>query len=77
MMTRDHWNLLLEALSFRHTDINPCIVNPKYEDYIKNGKQAIGCGKPWQAVLFFFTFSFILSVIFLSLFIAIILHAYF
>lgn len=42
-----------------------------------NGNQTAGCGKPGLAELYFFTYSFTISVVFLSLFVAIICAAYF
>jgi len=77
VMTRDNWNLLMEAVSVANTDDQPCIEDPTYDDYLANGRQAIGCGKPTLAVLYFFTFSFLTSVVFLNLFLAVILSAYF
>lgn len=77
VMTRDHWNELMEAVSIHNTVDMQCIKSPSYEDFKMNGFETIGCGKPLLAVLYFFTYSFVISVIFLSLFLAIIQSAYF
>jgi hypothetical protein len=77
VMTRDHWNELLEAVSIQNSIDTQCIDSPSYEDYRANGFVTVGCGKPLLAVLYFFTYSFLISVVFLSLFIAIIQSAYF
>ena len=42
-----------------------------------NGHQAIGCGKRLLASLYFSAFSIIVSIVFLSLFVAIVLQGYF
>lgn len=76
-MTRDHWNDLMEAVSLKNTVANPCIENPTYEDFVANGYKTIGCGKPVLAEAYFFIYSFMMSIIFLSLFVAIICAAYF
>ena len=76
-MTRDHWNELMEAVSLKNTVATPCIENVTYEDFVANGNRAIGCGKPGLAEVYFFTYSFMISIIFLSLFVAIICAAYF
>ena len=77
VMTRDHWNELMEAVSLKNSASMPCIENPTYEDFVANGNQPVGCGKPGLAVLYFFTYSFTISIVFLSLFVAIICAAYF
>lgn len=76
-MTRDHWIDLMEAVSLQNSASTPCISSPTYDDFIANGNQTVGCGKPGWAELYFFTYSFTISVVFLSLFTAIICAAYF
>lgn len=76
-MTRDHWIDLMEAVSLQNSASTPCISNPTYDDFIANGRQTVGCGKPGWAELYFFTYSFTISIVFLSLFTAIICAAYF
>ena len=67
----------MEAVSLKNTVATPCIENPTYEDFVANNYNTIGCGKPVLAEAFFFIFSFMISIIFLSLFVAIICAAYF
>lgn len=76
VMTRDHWNELMEAVSVQNSIEFSCIARPSYGDFVSNEYEAVGCGKPTIAVIYFFTYSFLISIIFLSLFVAIILSAY-
>ena len=75
--TGDGWNDLLEALSMEASVSNHCIKNPTYADYVANNKQPIGCGSRTFATFYFFSFVFMISIIFMNLFIAIILEGYF
>ena len=75
--TGDGWDLLLQAISMKKSAINNCIENPTYQDYVDNGKQTIGCGSPRFATIYLFSFVFVISIVFLNLFIAIILQGYF
>lgn len=75
--TGDGWDMLLQAMSMKKSVLNNCIENPTYQDYLDNGKQTIGCGSPRFATIYLFSFVFVISIIFLNLFIAIILQGYF
>ena len=54
---------------------NFCIKNPTYEDYIEAGTP-IGCGVDYIPIIYFFSFSIIVPLIFLNLFVAIILEGF-
>ena len=75
--TGDAWNELLEALSMENSITNHCKVNPSYEDFVANNNQPVGCGKRTFATIYIFSFVFMISIIFMNLFIAIILQGYF
>ena len=77
VMTGENWNDLLEAVSMERSITNQCINGPSYEDYVANGYEAIGCGKRKIATLYFFSYVFIISIIFMNILIAIILSVYF
>ena len=49
---------------------------PAFQEYVDNGKEAVGCGDKLSAILVFLSFLIIVVLIFLNLFIAIILQAY-
>lgn len=60
-----------------NTADNSCIENPTYQDYVDNGYQAVGCGSASMATIYFTVYSLMVSIVFLSLFIAIVLSGYF
>ena len=53
-----------------------CIKNPTYEDYVAAGSKTVGCGTKAVAYAYFTSFVFIVALIFLQLFIAVILQGY-
>ena len=53
-----------------------CTFNPTYDDYVQAGFQTVGCSNRALAYAFFTSFYFIVSLIFLQLFIAVILQGY-
>lgn len=59
-----------------HSIIFNCKNNPSYDDYVNNGYVTLGCGDPTTAYAFFITFTLLVSMIFLNLFIAIILESF-
>lgn len=76
VLTGERWPKLLEALS-RGKDIGfECITNPTYSDYQANGYETIGCGDPLFATAYFYSFTLIIGMVFLRLFIAIVLQAF-
>jgi hypothetical protein len=74
--TSDGWNTLLLALQMERSAGNDCVESPSYEDYVKNNFKTIGCGSSF-AQIYMFSFSFLISIVFMNLFIAIILQGYF
>ena len=54
---------------------NDCLETPTYKDYIANGTP-VGCGAGNLPILYFFSFSIIVPLIFLNLFVAIILEGF-
>ena len=76
-LARSKWNDIMEALSLEKSITNDCIDSPTYQDYVNNGHVTVGCGNRGAAVFFFTAYSIIVSIVFLSLFVAIILSGYF
>ena len=74
--TVDTWNLTVIAFSYGKDAWNDCLENPKFDDYKNNDFKAIGCGGEVSSFLFFVSFMFVVSLVFLKLFIAIILEGY-
>ena len=37
VLTRDHWNELMEAVSIKNSILNECTTGPTYQDYVNNG----------------------------------------
>ena len=75
-LTREGWNEVMNALSMKKSAYNFCIDSPTYQDYVDHG-HAIGCGKSTLAVIYFTCYSIVISIVFLSLFVAIVLSGYF
>jgi hypothetical protein len=73
VVTGDNWNNLWVAMTMQKTVQNECINSPTYEDYVKNNFQTVGCGYPIGASIYLFCFVFIMTIIFVNLFVAIIL----
>lgn len=77
VLTRDKWNDIMEALSLEKSATNDCIQGPTYQDYVDHDFNAVGCGKRNLATFYFTTYSVLVSIVFLSLFVAIVLSGYF
>jgi Ion transport protein len=74
--TGDSWNLTMEAFSKDASPNYDCIYDPNYTQYMDNGYRTIGCGSKNGAFAFFVSFNFIVRLVFLKLFIAVILEGY-
>ena len=74
--TGDSWNYTTQSFTYGLSPKNNCMENPSYEDYANNGRQMIGCSSRTSALIFFISYMFIVSLIFLKLFIAMILGGY-
>ncbi len=75
VVTGDSWNATQTSFVLSPLPNNFCIWNPSHQDYLDYG-QTIGCGNRAVAYAFFSSFTFIVSLIFLQLFIAVILQGY-
>lgn len=73
--TGDSWNATQTSFVVENSPHRQCKANPAYEDYILAG-ETIGCGSKFAAYFYFTSFTFIVSMIFLQLFIAVILQGY-
>lgn len=75
--TGDSWNNIMEAFAIENTPLTQCIDNPSYQDIVTIGKgEAIGCGSRSLAYAYFISYMFVVNLIFLKIFIAIILEGY-
>lgn len=74
--TVDSWNYTMMSFSYVFSPANQCLENPNYQDYKDNNYEMIGCGNPQNTLAFFISFMFLVSLVFLKLFIAIILEGY-
>ncbi|TNV88168.1 hypothetical protein FGO68_gene5359 [Halteria grandinella] len=65
-------------VSFTHGNkVNyQCIEDPNYDDYVANGRVTIGCSSKWSAIAYFVSFMFVIRLIFLKLFIALIIDGF-
>ena len=72
VVTGDSWNAIQTSFVVSPQPNNECIWNPTFQDY-KINEGTIGCGGRAIAYAFFSSFTFIVSLIFLQLFIAVIL----
>lgn len=75
--TGENWNQLMNSLSRINSEDFVCIDNPTYEDFKNADFKPQGCGNPFLAQVFFITYIFLVGLIFLNLFIAIILQGYY
>ncbi len=73
--TGDSWNWTQTSFVLWTQPNNECIINPTYKDYLNAG-HTVGCGDRVVAYAFFTSFTFIVSLVFLQLFIAVILQGY-
>jgi hypothetical protein len=76
VITADSWNYTTASFTHTRAPNYDCIDNPSYLDYKNNNYEAIGCGNITSAFAFFVSFMFVVNLIFLKLFIAIILDGY-
>ena len=74
--TNDSWNATTEAFAMENSPINACKNQATYADFVANGGRTIGCGDKIEAYLFFVSYMFVVNLVFLKLFIAIILQGY-
>jgi hypothetical protein len=75
--TGDSWNFIMEAYAIENTPSTPCINSPTYDQMIKYGNgSTIGCGSRTLAYSYFISYMFVVNLIFLKIFIAIILEGY-
>jgi len=74
--TADSWNLTLASFSTDRAPWYDCIEDPSYEQYVANGYQTVGCGSKHGSMLYFGSFMFIVTLVFIKLFIGIILDGY-
>ena len=75
--TGEGWNDLMYALSSENTEYNSCS-DDSYGAYAANDFEEISCGaNQYLTWLYFISYTFMLTLVFLNLFIAIILQGYF
>jgi hypothetical protein len=74
--TGDSWNFTMESFSKSASPQYDCIDDPNFTYYKENNYRTIGCGSKGIAFAFFVSFNFIVRLIFLKLFIAVILEGY-
>lgn len=74
--TGDNWDKIMKATLHNFSIDFQCVANPSYADYAANGFQPVGCGSVASGLLFFYSYFFLVVLIFLNLFIAIILEGY-
>ena len=73
--TGDSWCFVMQCFALQTTPAMQCIVSPTYQDMVAAGG-TIGCGNPELATAYFLSYMFIVNLIFLKIFIAIILDGY-
>ena len=71
--TGENWNLLMYALSRTNEPGYECIDGPNYADFVEGGMEPQGCGNSIITQIYFISYIFLVGLIFLNLFIAIIL----
>lgn len=71
--TGDGWNSIMPSFETEYAILTQCIYNPSYQDYLDAGKSTVGCGSFNLAILYFMSYTFIVNLVFLKIFIAIIL----
>lgn len=72
----DEWNFTMASFARSKSPDYQCIDNPDYSAYSGNGQQTVGCGSHVGSFAFFVSYMFIVGLVFLRLFIAIILEGY-
>jgi hypothetical protein len=78
MATGESWQAIMFDCARPRSILFDCHPDPQFEDFFdENGElDTPGCGNKFQATLFFTVFMFVVSFIFLNLFIAIILESF-
>ena len=75
--TGDSWSAIMASFTFSNTPSSPCINNPSYEQLISIGEgEPVGCGNLTLAFTYFVSYQFVINLVFLKIFIAIILQGY-
>eukprot|EP00347_Sterkiella_histriomuscorum_P021532 403333648 len=74
--TGEAWNYIMDDCARTFSIRFDCLPDPSYEDYVNNGYVTSGCGDPTTAYAFFMSFTMLVTMIFLNLFIAIILESF-
>jgi len=73
--TGEAWDTIMEDITKHYSLLNQCIKDPTFEDYVANGHEPVGCGTH-IAKAYFLSFSIVVTMIFLNLFVAIILQGF-
>jgi hypothetical protein len=71
--TADSWNSILSSFGVDNNILFQCKKDATYYDFVEAGNKTVGCGNVGLAVFYFTSFYFIVCLIFLQLFIAVIL----
>ena len=74
--TADSWNATQTSFIVEPSPQAHGLWTPTYSDYIGSNSQTVGCGSKTIAYSYFLSFYFIVCLIFLQLFIAVILQGY-
>lgn len=74
--TGDSWNYTIASFTYSLAPNNDCIKDPSYQDYASNNFQTVACGSSTFSFVYFLSFFFIVNLVFLKLFIAIIIGGY-
>ena len=75
--TGENWNVLMIALSRQNEPNFDCKETPTYQDFVDAGYEPQGCGSSAVTQVYFISYIFLVGLIFLNLFIAIILQGYY
>lgn len=74
--TGDTWEEIQISFAMERRPSNPCLDNPDYQSYLDNENSPMGCGSYALSIAFFVSYTFIVNLVFLKIFIAIILQGY-
>ena len=74
--TGDSWNATQTSFVVTKSPNRDCKDSPTYDNYVANGNSTMGCGYKPAVYAYFTSYTFIVSLIFLQLFIAVILQGY-
>jgi hypothetical protein len=72
----DSWTNIMRSYAVEDSPSRHCLDYPTYEDYLANDEKTIGCGSKALAYSYFMSYLFIVNLIFLKIFIAVILEGY-